>query len=225
MVGGWRLFTAAFSRLAAGRGLLPFGQRQRASRLVRAWLPCAGHERRCSRYTGPELRVRKLVRTAETHPLHRIRSSRTLLSGPESCPSLFLAYGRALFVVLRIRPQLRGRSNNVQVVDIKSSLNPPTAIYSGTRHLDCGWGPKEFDQLPPPKASTVRGITRKLASPVQLSEPLGRRSTGSNAAEKVSSLDKALLHFIPVFGLTPVRHDHGVEISRGQQTSELTFAP
>ena len=140
MVGGWRLFTAAFSRLAAGRGLLPFGQRQRASRLVRAWLPCAGHERRCSRYTGPELRVCKLVRTAETHPLHRIRSSRTLLSSPESCPSLFLAYGRALFVVLRTRPQLRGRSNNVQVVDIKSSLNPPTAIYSGTRHLDCGWG-------------------------------------------------------------------------------------
>ena len=129
-------------------------------------------------------------------------------------PSLFLAYGRALFVVLSTRPQLRGRSNNVQVVDIKSSLNPPTAIYSGTRHLDCGWGPKEFDQLPPPKASTVRGITRKLASPVQLSEPLGRRSTGSNAAEKVSSLDKALLHFIPVFGLTAVRHDHGLEISR-----------
>jgi len=142
MVGGWRLFTAAFSRLAAGRGLLPFGQRQRASRLVRAWLPCAGHERRCRRYTGPELRVCKLVRTAETHPLHRIRSSRTLLSSPESCPSLFLAYGRALFVVLSTRPQLRGRSNNVQVVDIKSSLNPPTAIYSGTRHLDCGWGPR-----------------------------------------------------------------------------------
>jgi len=56
---------------------------------------------------------------------------------------------------------------------------------------------------------------RKLASLlVQLSEPLGRRSTGSNAAEKVSLLDKGPLHFIPVFGLTAVRHDHGVEISR-----------